>query len=208
MSIRKTVQELRGMAENLEASGFENGQAQSTIETIAVSIERFAVTPEVLAREFAKQNEAIDTRITGQFAQFREEIDRRFAQQSKEVDRRFAQQNEALDTRMTGQFAQFREEFDRRFTEQSKEFDRRFALQNEQFDRRMAAQDKAWNTRFAEQNNEWNTRFAEQNSDMNRQFTELRAAIKSIGTRQFAMMWGVIVMMLGLLATNFMQQVL
>ena len=56
----------------------------------------------------------------------------------------------------------------------------------------MAAQDKAWNTRFTEQK-----------ADMNRQFTELRAAIKSIGTRQFAMTWGVIVMMLGLLATNF-----
>ena len=149
MSIRKTVQELRGMAENLEASGFENGQARSVIEAIAVSIERFAVTPEVLAREFAKQNEAIDARITRQFTQFREEFDGRFAEQSKE------------------------------------------------FDRRMAAQDKAWNTRFAEQN-----------ADMNRQFTELRAAIKSIGTRQFAMMWGVIVMMLGLLATNFVQQVL
>ena len=112
MSIRKTVQELRSMAENLEATGFDNGQAQSAIEAIAVSIERFAVTPEVFAREFNKQN--------------------------KEIDRRFA----------------------------------------------------------------------EQNSDMNRQFTELRAAIKSTGTRQFAMMWGVIVMMLGLLATNFMQQVL
>ncbi len=151
------------MAENLEASGFNNGQAQSTIEAIAVSIDRFTVTPEVLAREFAKQNEAIDARITRQFMQFREEI-----------DRRFAQQNEALDTRMTGQFAQFREEFDHR----------------------TAAQDKAWDTRFAEQN-----------ADMNRQFTEPRVAIKSIGTRQFAMMWGVIVMMLGLLATNFMQQV-
>ena len=149
MSIRKTVQELRGMAENLEASGSENGQAQSTIEAIAVSIERFAVTPEVLARKFAKQN--------------------------KEIDRRFAQQNEAIDARITRQFTQFREEIDRRFAEQSKEIDRRFA---------------------------------EQNSDMNRQFTELRAAIKSIGTRQFAMMWGVIVMMLGLLATNFVQQVL
>ena len=126
------------MAENLEASGFDNGQAQSTIEAIAVSIERFAVTTEVLAREFAKKNEAIDARITRQFAQFREE-----------------------------------------------------------FDRRMAAQDEAWNTRFAEQN-----------ADMNRQFTELRPAIKSIGTRQFAMMWGVFVMMLGLLATNIMQQVL
>ena len=67
------------MAENLEASGFENGQAQSTIEAIAVSIERFAVTLEVLAREFAKQNK---------------EIERRFAQQSKEIDRRFALQNE------------------------------------------------------------------------------------------------------------------
>ena len=133
------------MAENLEASGFENGQALSIIEAIAVSIERFAVTPKVLAREFAKQNK---------------EIDRRFAEQSKE------------------------------------------------FNRRMAAQDKAWNTHFAEQDNTWNTRFAEQNADMNRQFTELRAVIKSIGTRQFAMMWGVIVMMLGLLATSFMQQVL
>ena len=204
MSIRKTVQDLRGVAENLEASGFNSGQAQSTIEAIAVSIERFAVTPEVLAREFAKQNEAIDARITRQFTQFREEI-----------DRRFAQQNEASDARITGQFAQFREEFDRRFTEQSTEFDRR-----------MAAQDKAWNTRFSEQSKQfdrrmadqdktWNTRFAEQNAEMNRQFTELRAsqtelraAIKSIGTRQFAMMWGVIVMMLGLLATNFVQQVL
>ena len=118
MSIRKTVQELRGMAENLEASGFDNGQALSTIVAIAVSVERFAVTPEVLAREFAKQN--------------------------KEIDRR-----------------------------------------------------------FAEQNNAWDARFAEQKAEMNRQFTELLAEIKSFGTRQFAMMWGVIVMMLGLLATNF-----
>ncbi len=43
---------------------------------------------------------------------------------------------------------------------------------------------------------------------MNRQFTELWAEIKSIGTRQFAMMWSMIVMMLGLLAINFVQQVL
>ncbi len=43
------------MAENLEASGFNNGQAQSTIEAIAVAIERLAVTPEVLTREFAEQ---------------------------------------------------------------------------------------------------------------------------------------------------------
>ena len=160
MSIRKTVQELRGAAENSEASGFDNGQAQSVIEAIAVSIERFAVTPEVLVLEFAKQN--------------------------KEIEHRFAEQNEAIDTLITRQFTQFREEFDRRFTEQSKEFDSR-----------IAAQDKAWDARFAEQN-----------EDMNRQFTELRAAIKSIGTRQFAMMWGVIVVMLGLLATNFVQQVL
>ena len=61
---------------------------------------------------------------------------------------------------------------------------------------------------MADQDKTWNTRFAEQNSEMSRQFTELRAAIKSIGTRQFAMMWGVFVMMLGLLATNIMQQVL
>ena len=170
MSIRKTVRELRGMAENLEASGFNSGQAQSTIEAIAVSIERFAVTPEVLAREFAKQNEAIGALITRRFTQFREEI-----------DRRFAQHNEALGNRMTGQLARFREEFDRRFTEQSKGLDHR-----------AAARDKAWDTRFAEQNVE-----------MNRQFTELRAEIESIGTRQFAMMWSMIVMMLGLLAINF-----
>ena len=81
------------MAENMEASGLNSGQPQSTIEAVAVSIERFAVTPEVLAREFAKQNEAIDARITRQFTQFKEEIDRRFAQQSMEIDRRFAQQN-------------------------------------------------------------------------------------------------------------------
>ena len=171
MSIRKTVQELRGMAENLEASGFENGQAQSTIEAIAVSIERFAVTPEVLARELAKQNEAIDARITRQFAQFREEFDRRMAAQDKAWNTRFAEQNNAWDAR--------------------------FAEQN-----------NAWDARFAEQNNAWDARFAEQKADLNRQFTELRAAIKTIGTRQFAMMWGVIVMMLGLLATNFVQQVL
>ena len=148
------------MAENLEASGFENGQAQSTIEAIAVSIERFAVTPEVLARELAKQNEAIDARITRQFAQFREEFDRRMAAQDEAWNTRFAEQN------------------------------------------------NTWSTHFADQDNTWNAHFAEQNAEMNRQFTELRAAIKSFGTRQFAMMWGVIVMMLGLLATNFVQQVL
>ena len=159
------------MAENLEASGFNSGQAQSSIEAISVSIERFAVTPEVLASEFAKQN--------------------------KEIDRRFAEHNEALDKRITRQFTQFREEFDRRMAAQDQAWDTRFAEQSKEFDRRMATQDKTWNTRFTEQN-----------AEMNRQFTELRAAIKSIGTRQFAMMWGVIVMMLGLLATNFVQQVL
>ena len=82
------------------------------------------------------------------------------------------------------------------------------AAQDEVWNTRFADQDNTWDARFAEQNNAWNTRFAEQNADMNRQFTELRAAIKSFGTRQFAMMWGVIVMMLGLLATNFVQQVL
>ena len=56
----------------------------------------------------------------------------------------------------------------------------------------MAAQDEAWNTRFAEQK-----------AEMNRQFTEILAEIKSFGTRQFAMMCVVIVMMFGLLATNF-----
>ena len=79
------------MATSLEASGMERQLAAATLEAIANSIERFAVTPERLREALEASQQALYERIKG-------EMDQRFDQvnvQFESVNQRF----DAVDKR-------------------------------------------------------------------------------------------------------------
>ena len=70
MHVKTQVEQLAKMSETLESSGFTRPQANAVIESVALAMETFAVTPEIL-----------DDRIDG----LREEMNARFAAQDKDI---------------------------------------------------------------------------------------------------------------------------
>ena len=68
--MKAQVEQLAKMSETLESSGFSRPQANAVIESVALAMETFAVTPEIL-----------DDRIDG----LREEMNARFAEQGKDI---------------------------------------------------------------------------------------------------------------------------
>ena len=67
------------MATSLEASGMDRQQAGATLEAIANSIEKFAVTPERLRETVEESQQALYERI-------REETDRQFEVVNRRLD--------------------------------------------------------------------------------------------------------------------------
>ena len=78
--MQQAAREIQAMTERLESSGFERHQADAVIETVANAIEKFAVTPERLRREFERNNEVITKAIL-------QRMDERFEQTDKRIDR-------------------------------------------------------------------------------------------------------------------------
>ncbi|MCY4212815.1 MAG: hypothetical protein OXF68_04230 [Gammaproteobacteria bacterium] len=76
--MQRALKDISDMATSLEASGIERHQAAATLEAIANSIEKFAVTPQRLRAILDESQQALYERI-------REENDQRF----DAVDKRF-----------------------------------------------------------------------------------------------------------------------
>ena len=57
--MRQVVRDVDSMAERREDSGLGSQQSRAVIETIANSIEKFAVTPERLSAEFERHSESM-----------------------------------------------------------------------------------------------------------------------------------------------------
>ena len=68
--MKAQVEQLAKMSETLESSGFPRPQANAVIESVALAMETFAVTPEIL-----------DDRIDG----LREEMNAQFASQGEDI---------------------------------------------------------------------------------------------------------------------------
>ena len=66
------------MATGLEASGIERQQAAATLEAIANSIEKFAVTPERLRETIEASQQALYESIKGEMDQRFDAVDKRF----------------------------------------------------------------------------------------------------------------------------------
>ena len=95
------------MSTSLEATGIERRQAVATLEAIANSIEKFAVTPELLRKTLEESQQALYQRI-------RKEMDQRFESvnhQFKVVDQSVNQRFDAVSR----QFESAKENVDQRF---------------------------------------------------------------------------------------------
>ena len=102
------------MSETLEGANFTSDQSKAFIESVALSMKTFAVTPELLDGRLDKHKKHTD----GQFDEQRKHYDRRFDEQKEHYDRRF----DDLDRR----FDEHKQHTDRRFDEQQKHNDQRF----------------------------------------------------------------------------------
>ena len=71
--MKRALQEISDMATSLEASGMDQQQAGATLKAIANSIERFAVTPEILEESLQALYERIKAENDRQFDDMRAE---------------------------------------------------------------------------------------------------------------------------------------
>ena len=69
--MKRALQEISDMATSLEASGMDRQQAEATLKAIANSIERFAVTPEILEESLQALYERIKAENDRQFDDMR-----------------------------------------------------------------------------------------------------------------------------------------
>ena len=102
--MKAQAEQLAKMSETLESSGFSRPQSNAVIESVALAMETFAVTPELLDDRFGK----LDDRFGKVDDRFRK-VDERFSK----VDDRFSKLENRIDTlreEMHALFAAQREE--------------------------------------------------------------------------------------------------
>ena len=127
--MQHAVEEIGAMTKSLEESGFERRQADATVTAIANSIEKFAVTPQVLREAFdelrsemrvliGEQTEAMNARfkdqvavINARFEDHRADINARFEDQRADSNARFEQQRAETNAR----FADMRSDMNKQF---------------------------------------------------------------------------------------------
>lgn len=85
MPLKAQAEQLAKMPETLESSGFSRPQSNAVIESVALALEAFAVTPEIL-----------DARIDG----LRDEMNARFAAQNEAIEN-LSKSVDRLDARMS-----------------------------------------------------------------------------------------------------------
>ena len=149
--MKRALKEISDMATSLEATGIDRRQAGATLEAIANSIEKFAVTPERLREILEKSQQALYERI-------RKENDRRFEvvnQQFEVVNQRF----EAVNQKFEG--------VDQRFESVSQQIDG--------VNQRLDDLAKNTNERFNDVNRRMDDMRAEQRADSSRLFNLMLA---------------------------------
>ena len=93
--MKRALQEISDMATSLEASGMDRQQAGATLEAIANSIEKFAVTPERLREILEESQQALYERIKAENDLRFDGIDQRIEGVTESVNQRF----DAVDKR-------------------------------------------------------------------------------------------------------------
>ena len=105
--MRQAVEEIGAMTKSLEASGFERREADATIRAIANSIEKFAVTPDVLREAFEEHRSEMKALFKEQTAA----ISARFEDQRSDTNARFEDHRSDTNAR----FNDFRLDMNKQF---------------------------------------------------------------------------------------------
>ena len=98
--MKRALKEISDMATSLEATGIDRRQAGATLEAIANSIEKFAVTPERLRDILEESQQALYERIRKENDQRFEVVNQRFEavnQRFEGVDQRFESVSQQID---------------------------------------------------------------------------------------------------------------
>ena len=119
--MQQAVREITEMAERLETSGLQREQGDAVIQAIASSIEKFAVTPEILGQTIDQAFERADERQQRRIKAFDQRLGERIEHLHKLSDERFEQFSEL----MSEKFMLVHQEV-RRTNERLDRHDRRF----------------------------------------------------------------------------------
>ena len=128
--MQHAVEEIGAMTKSLETSGLERRQADATVRAIANSIEKFAVTPEVLREAFdehrsemtaviKEQTEAMNARFNDQAAV----INARFEDQRSDSNARFEDQRSDTNARFEDQRSDTNARFNDMRSDMNKQFE-------------------------------------------------------------------------------------
>ena len=96
--MKRALKELSDMSTNLEATGIERPQAAATLEAIANSIEKFAVTPELLRKTLEESQEAWYQRIKKEMDLRFGSVNHQFKVADRSVDQRFDSVNRQFES--------------------------------------------------------------------------------------------------------------
>ncbi len=121
--MKQALREIESMTEGLESTGFDRRQSSAVIQSIASSIDKFALTPERMREALERNNDLLMERIE-------KRMDERFDLQNQLFDERFKSQDRVNDERFTHQDRVN----DERFKHQNRVNDERFKHQNKRLD--------------------------------------------------------------------------
>ena len=179
--MKRALQEVSDMATSLEASGMDRQQAGATLEAIANSIEKFAVTPERLREILEESQQTLYERIKAEndlrfdgIGQRVEGVNQKFEGVNHRFDR-VNQQFEGVNQRFEGVNEKF-EGINRRFDGVNEKFEginQRFDGVNRQFD--------AVNQRF----DDVNLRLDDLTKNTNERFNDVLAELRAVSSKLF-----------------------
>ena len=168
--MKRALKEISDMATSLEATGVDRLQAGATLEAIANSIEKFAVTPERLREILEESQQALYERIKKENDQQFELVNQRF----EVVNQRF----EVVNQRFDGVNQRF-DGVNQRFESVSQKFDG--------VNQRLDDLTKNTNERFNDVNRRIDDMRAEQRADSSRLFNLMLAM--ALGMASVAGSW-------------------
>lgn len=126
--MKQAVEEIGAMTRSFEASGFERRQADATIRAIANSIEKFAVTPEVLRSILKEAFDDFKSEMDGRFERQESEMNARFDDHRSDTNARFDDIRADTNTRFDELRADMNQQFEAMRAEQRAESSRLFTL--------------------------------------------------------------------------------
>ena len=189
--MKRALKEISDMSTSLEASGMERRQAVATLEAIANSIEKFAVTPERLRETLEASQQALYERIKAEMDLRFDGVIDAFNQRFDGVNQRFDGVNERFNG-VNQRFEDLTENVNQRFDGVNQRFEDLTENVNQRFD--------GVNQRFEDLTQNVSQRFDGVNqrfNDVNERFNDLLLQQQADSAKLFNLMLAIAIGMAG-----------